>query len=304
MELETRARRMADWELDVQLPEGAWQASYVTAPRVPAVFNTGQVIQGLLVAYDAFGDTNYLEAAVRGGKWLVANQDQDGAWRRYTYNDFPNSYSTRVAWPLLALAHATGDRVFRSTALRYLQWARRCQDETGWPDRCNLEVGDPPLTHTLAYAAEGFIESGVLLDDERWIAAGQQTADALLHRYESRGHLAGTYSRGWQGNYSFSCLTGCAQMSLVWGRLFELTQDTRYLNGALKLNDFVVSCIDLQSQGPGIRGGVKGSHPLGGPYMPYRLPSWAVKFTLDALFQEEDALALLGREPVEHYDHV
>ena len=55
-DLLTRARRMADWELEIQLPEGAWQGGLVTAPRVPSVFNTGQIIQGMLVAYLAFGE--------------------------------------------------------------------------------------------------------------------------------------------------------------------------------------------------------------------------------------------------------
>jgi uncharacterized protein YyaL (SSP411 family) len=292
-ELATRARRMADWELSVQLPEGAWQSGLVTAPRVPAVFNTGQVIQGLLAAYVAFGDTDYLNAAVQGGRWLVAHQDRDGAWRQYTYNNFPNTYSTRVAWPLLELAKVSEEDTFRHAAIRYLEWASQRQDETGWLAACNLESGDQPLTHTLGYAIEGFIESGFLLNDERWFTLGQRAAETLLQRYEIRRGLAGTYDREWRGDYSFTCLTGCAQMSMVWGRLFELTGDARYLNGALKLNDFIVSLIDVQSNCRGIRGGVKGSHPLWGPYMPCRFPSWAAKFTLDALFQEEDALALL-----------
>jgi hypothetical protein len=239
---------------------------------------------------------------VRGGRWLVEHQDLDGAWRQHTYNDFPNTYSTRVAWPLLALAQATGERTFGMAATRYLHWASLQQDDTGWLAQCSLESGDPPLTHTLAYAVEGFVESGVLLGDERWIAAGQRTADALLHRFELRRQLAGTYDRGWRGNFGFACLTGCAQMSKVWGRLFELTGDIRYLNGALKLNDFWASCIDLDSACAGICGGIKGSHPLWGPYMSWRLPSWAAKFALDALFQEDDALALLRGKSIEHHD--
>jgi uncharacterized protein YyaL (SSP411 family) len=292
---------MADWELAVQLPRGAWQSGFVTAPRVPAVFNTGQVIQGLLAAYSIFRETDYLDAAVRGGHWLAAHQDSDGAWRRHVYDDFPNSYSTRVAWPLLTLAQVTGEATFRRAAIRYLEWARRCQLENGWLDLCTLEIGEAALTHTLAYAIEGFIESGILLGDEQWVAIGQRTAAALLYRYEVRRHLAGTYDRQWRGDHSFSCLTGCAQMSRVWGRLFALTGDARYLNAALKLNDFVLSGIDLRSRCPGIRGGVKGSHPLWGSYMTARLPSWAVKFTLDALFQEDDALARLRGTAVERH---
>ena len=291
--LADRAKRMADWEVEIQLPLGAWQSGLIGAPAVPAVFNTGQVIQGLVAAYNHFGSTYYLEAAIRGARWLVAIQDADGAWRRDTYNDFPNSYSTRVAWPLLALAHLCHDRGIRETATRYLQWAQGCQDETGWLARCALEVDEPPLTHTLAYAAEGFIESGVLLGDDQWIDVGRRTADALLRRYEVRRHLAGTYTAGWIGDHSFACVTGCAQTARVWGRLYELTGDARYVNAMLKLVDFVLGLVDVSSPWPEVCGGVRGSYPLWGPYMRFRFPSWAVKFTLDALLVEADAMRRL-----------
>jgi hypothetical protein len=289
-----RARRMADWEVSVQLPDGAWQSGVVTAPPIPAVFNTGQVIQGLLSAVDVFGTKEHLEAAVRGGLWLRKHQDEDGAWRQHTYNNFPNTYSTRVAWPLVALANVTGEMAFRQTALRYLEWVARYQQQDGWFEHCHLELAEAPLTHTLAYTIEGLIECGVLLGDERWIKRGQQAADALLHRYEVRRSLAGRYDRGWRGDYRFTCLTGCVQMGRVWGRLFELTRDGRYINAALKINDYVVGLIDRESRNPGIRGGVKGSHPLWGAYMTYRFPSWAAKFALDSLFQEDDAFALFS----------
>ena len=290
-DLAARARRLADWELEVQMPEGAWQSGLTTVPPVPAVFNTGQVIQGLIAAHRAFGHARYLEAAARGGRWLVANQDVDGAWRRHTYRGFANSYSTRVAWPLVDLARATGDRRFEEAAVRYLEWAARCQDESGWFDHCSLEPGEPALTHTLAYTMEGFLESSVLLGTDRWLRVAQRTADSLLHRYEVRRHLAGAYDRGWRGDHSFACMTGCAQVGLVWCRLYQVTGDARYLNAALKINDFVVTFIDLRSAWPEMRGAVKGSHPVWGPYMRFRLPSWAAKFTVDSLLREEEALA-------------
>jgi len=296
-DLRARARRFADWELGVQMPVGAWQSGLVTATPVPAVFNTGQVIQGLLAAYRAFGRIRYLEAAARGAHWLTAQQDADGAWRRHTYRDFPNSYSTRVAWPLIDLAEVTGESEFRESAVKYLEWASRWQDESGWLGRCSLEPEEPALTHTLAYAMEGFLESGLLLREERWVRVAQKTAEALLHRYEVRRHLAGSYAQGWRGDHSYACLTGCAQVALVWCRLSQLTGDARYLNAALKLNDFVTSCIDLDTASREIRGAVKGSHPIWGHYMRFRFPSWAVKFTVDSLLREEDALKALEDRP-------
>lgn len=303
-DLASRAYRMADWEVDIQLPSGAWQGGFIGAPKVPSVFNTGQVVDGLVTAYKWSKNARYIEAAERAGQWLIAHQDGDGAWRRHTYNDFPNTYSTRVAWPILMLADTMGNHEFRLAAVRYLEWASRCQDETGWFAQCTLEVNEAPLTHTLGYTIEGFIEAGILLRDERWLGVGKRAADALMHRFEVRRHLAGTYAKGWRGDHAFACVTGCAQLSRVWGRLYEVTRDARYLNALLKLNDFVVSCVDLQSTNPGIRGAVKGSQPIWGYYMTYRYPNWAAKFTLDALFQEDDALTIFGGTTVEHHHSV
>jgi len=286
----TRARRMADWELGIQLPEGAWQGGLVTAPRVPSVFNTGQIMQGMLAAYLAFGEDDYLDAALKAGRWLVSQQDLDGAWRRYVYNNFPNTYSSRVAWPLTAVGQVAGEPWLRNAAIQHLHWVHRYQHDNGWFDHCTLEIGDHPLTHTLGYTIEGLIECGVLLKDEQWVAMGQRAADVLLRRFEIRGRLAGTYDKSWRGDFSFACVTGCAQLSLIWSRLFEITGDARYVNAALKINDYVLGLVDLHSKCPGIRGGIKGSDPIWGPYMTYRMPSWAVKFSLDALFREADAL--------------
>ncbi len=43
----------------------------------------------------------------------------------------------------------------------------------------------------------------------------------------------------------------------------------------------------LTAKSPGVRGGIKGSHPIWGAYEPYEYPSWAVKFFSDALMLEE-----------------
>jgi len=294
-EWEARARRMIEWEIAVQLSDGSWQSGFVDHPKVPAVFNTGQIIDGLVAGSTWFDESRYLESACKGGRWLLDHQDEDGAWRQYVYQNNPNCYMARVAWPLLSLAQASGESVFRKSAVRYLEWASRCQDETHWFANCSLEPNEPALTHTLGYTIEGFLESGVLLQEERWISVAQRAADVLLHKFEVRKHLAGTYDKGWKPDHSFACLTGCAQMSRVWSRLYELTRDARYLNAALKINDYVLSHIDLRSSCPGIQGGVKGSQPVWGRYMSYRLPNWAAKFTLDALFQEGNALALFHR---------
>src|SRR5438132_8826593 len=86
-EFYARAVRMADWDLQVQLPSGAIQAGVYRgngSARPPAVFNTGQVVLGWCRAFEETRNQRYLDAAVRAGNWLVGLQDADGAWRQHT----------------------------------------------------------------------------------------------------------------------------------------------------------------------------------------------------------------------------
>jgi len=44
----TRARRMLDWLVSIQFPQGGFQGGMINqTPRVPVTFNTGQILTGL-----------------------------------------------------------------------------------------------------------------------------------------------------------------------------------------------------------------------------------------------------------------
>ena len=95
------ALAMAEWELTVQTPEGGFPGHFVDRAHPPVVFNTGQVIFGLVAAHAATGDDRFLDAAHRAGHWLVGAQDPDGAWRRSDYRGALHVYNTRYWEPTL-----------------------------------------------------------------------------------------------------------------------------------------------------------------------------------------------------------
>src|SRR5262245_36041592 len=98
-----RAIRMADWEVDVQLPSGAVRSGMLDVKVGPAVFNTGQVLFGWASAYAATGNEQFARAALRASEWLEANQDADGAWRRnlsVLTTSSVQAYNVRAAWGL------------------------------------------------------------------------------------------------------------------------------------------------------------------------------------------------------------
>jgi len=301
----TRARRMADWEIEVQLPSGAVQAGVYrgeTSERMPAVFNTGQVILGWCRAFSETRDERYLTAAVRAGDWLVGIQSPDGSWQLRspgTETDV-HAYDVRTAWSLLELHALVKDKLYGEAALRNVEWTLAQQRENGWFEHNAFFASDDkwnlPLTHTIAYVMEGILEVWRFVPEKRYFEAVRKTAERLLRIFELRRFMPGEFNSAWKSTAEYSCLTGNAQSARVWLRLFELTRDARYLNAALKLNDYVKGMQSLYSIHPGIRGGVKGSHPITGRYTPFMYVNWGAKFLADSLMLQERVMRKFQQE--------
>jgi uncharacterized protein YyaL (SSP411 family) len=279
-----RAQRMGDYELGVQLPSGAIPGGF-HPPRQPFVFDTGQVIAGWVALFIETGDDRYLAAARRAGDWLLAAQADDGSWPHSDHAGAPRAYHAMVAWALAALGRVDGHR-FTEAAQRHIAWALTNQDDDGWFGRAELRGQPYPVTHTIAYTVAGILETGVLLGEDRFIVAARQTADALLAHQLSDGSLYGAYAANWLPKVRWRCLTGCAQVSVVWLRLFALTGDSRYCAAAIRGNDFLRGIQDLAATDAATRGAVKGSWPFYGAYERLNYPNWAAKFFADALMLE------------------
>ena len=92
------AMSAACWLLTIQHGSGAFPGPEDTRPLV---FDTSQAMLGLLIAANESGEDRYMDAAVAAGRWIVQQQDADGAWRKYSYNDSPRAYYLKVAAALL-----------------------------------------------------------------------------------------------------------------------------------------------------------------------------------------------------------
>jgi len=295
-ELFDRGVRMADWECDVQMPSGAVQGGTINEPPSPAVFNTGQVIFGWVRAFQETGNERYLASAIKAGDFLVISQDPDGAWRkhlsRFASETMPfYTYNTRTAWALLLLAKVTGNQAYRDAAVRNIDFALGEQLPNGWFKNNCLSDPDRPLLHTIAYALEGVVEVGIALQNGAYIAAVRKAADALLARQRADGSLAGRYNNRWEPAAKYSCLTGNAQMGIVWGRLHQVTGDRKYLDGTIRANGFLRSVQWMGTGNSGLDGGISGSYPLHGQYGSFQVLNWAAKFFADSLMLETSIAA-------------
>jgi uncharacterized protein YyaL (SSP411 family) len=285
-QLVDRAGRMIDWELSIQLPDGAFPGHFGEAGSRPVIFNTGQIMHGMIAGYSQLGRADCLEAAVRAGRWLVRHQDEDGCWRQYEHNNVPHVYNTRATWALLATGLLAAEAELIAAARRNLDWALSQQTPSGWFANNAFVPERAPFTHTIAYAIRGFLESGVLLDEERYLQAAVLAGQGMAQVQRKDGWLAGTYRDDWVAAAGYCCLTGLAQMSLNWTRLAQITGDEGLRGHARAALSYLKTTQKLDARDPVVRGAIAGSSPIWGDYSRFEYPNWAAKFFADALMMD------------------
>jgi hypothetical protein len=252
------------------------------------VFNTGQIMHGMLAGFLQLRRTDCLEAAVRAGHWLARVQDPDGCWRQFEHNGVPHTYNTRASWALLATALIAGDASQKTSAIRNLDWALAQQRESGWFANNAFIAGREPFTHTIAYAIRGLLESGVLLGSSRYVDAAAKAARALANAQRTDGWLAGTYDTDWAPRADYCCLTGVAQMSINWMRCAHETGAVELRGKARKALSLLKRAQRLDDRDAVVRGSIAGSVPIWGAYSRFEFPNWAAKFFADALMMDHN----------------
>ena len=281
-----RAHRIIDWELSLQHPDGAFPGHFGEPGSEPVIFNTGQIMHGMLAGHLQLGRTECLESAVRAGRWLARHQDADGCWRTFEHHGVPHTYNTRGTWALLATAIVAGEAQLKDAAIRNLEWALSQQRSSGWFANNAFTPDREPFTHTIAYAIRGFLECGVLLGSQRYVDAALKAARAVAGVQRPDGWLAGTYGENWVAGASYCCLTGVAQMSLNWTRLAQEAGKTEMRDNARRAIAFVKGHQRIDDPDPIARGAIAGSAPIWGRYSMFEFPNWAVKFFSDALMMD------------------
>jgi hypothetical protein len=282
------AIRMAEWELTKQFPSGAFPGGATGNKEFPIVFNTGQVIFGMVKSFKETKQQKFKKAAIKAANWLVKVQNKKGYWDKSTYLNQIHTYNTRTAWSLLKIHEITKNNVYKKAAIKNIEWALKQQLENGWFENNAFQKNQEPLLHTIAYSIRGILEAGIYLNNKKYINAAKKSADILLKKQRKDGSLAGSFDKNWNSSVSWSCLTGNSQTAIIWLKLYSITKDKQYLTTAKKINNYVKSTQNISSKNTAIRGAIKGAYPLYGWYAPFCYINWAAKFFIDALMLEVD----------------
>ena len=296
-----KAIRLGEWEMSIQLPSGALPGG-IGINDYPIVFNTAQVILGWVHLYKITNDFKFLKPAIKAADWLVNVQDADGKWSKFTYNNTPHTYHSRVAWALLEVGNITKTKNYFVSAQKNIEWVlNQYVDNNLWINYMGFTKDEIPFTHTVAYTIRGLVEAAQYLETtskEKVLNLVYKFSEKLLHFYERSKHnpyavpkyLPARINNQWKSKSQYSCLTGNAQIAIIWLKVYQLNQDARFINAALKIIDQLKAIQSLDSLNLGIKGGLAGSYPIYGRYMKFIYPNWATKFLADAIMLQEEVL--------------
>ncbi|MDC3169385.1 hypothetical protein OA853_03375 [Prochlorococcus sp. AH-716-E17] len=281
---------LGNWLLSIQDEEGFWRNSLYpyTKKSRSSIFNTGQILIGLLSLYDLTKNTKWIEASEKALIWLTKDFTEDKLWGG---NDYLNkkstpSYYAHVIWPMLELCHIINDH--KKTALcegAILKIIERKKNNNVF-DEWGFKKNEPAFTHNIGYTIKGIQECGRILDNKKILNSVNSTLDKLIKVSELKsGKLDGLINDDFKEVGNFVCLTGNLQIAESLLIYESNNEDLRIVNSAAKLIDFVCSRQILKFPVKSIEGGIPGSAPFYGRYMRFRYPNWASKFFCDAILK-------------------
>jgi hypothetical protein len=278
---------MADWLVSIQDADGALPDSYF---KKKMVFDTGQVVFGLVEAFKKTELNKFKQAAIKAADWVIAQQEVDGSWKRHAAHEIPHSYYSRVAWSLLKVHEITSADRYSESCRHNIEWCLGQQLSNGWFQKAAFTRNNQyrPFTHTIAYTIRGILEAGIYLKESRYISAAKLALDNIALQIKDSGFIAGTFDQGWKGDRRYSCLTGNAQLSISYLTLAKLLGSMDYYQRARTINKYVKSKQNCSTGNLDIRGAIAGSSPIWGDYIHFTYPNWAAKFFVDALLLENN----------------
>lgn len=263
-----RAIAYAEYLCDIQEDSGAWLNG---EQRNPSVFNTGQVLRGLLAIVDIY--PRAYDCLIKGCDWLISNMNETGRlvategtkWSKNFNSELIHLYCLPPLWE-------TGEKYQRSDYKEAVNRIKEYYVTNYIKDIENFNY----LSHFYAYVLEALFDLGEI-----------EIVKKAMRQIERIQRIDGSVPAF--RNCNWVCSTGLFQLAIVWFKL------GKWKPGA-KAFDYAVS---LQNKTGGWFGGYNAYLKLpNGKKIPYSAKenvryfpdqeiSWAVKYFFDALFYRE-----------------
>ncbi len=275
-----------DWLLSMQKADGSFSGH---GTEKPFVFDTGQIIFGMSALYRLTRHAKYRDAIKNSADWIVRCQSEKGTWENQSFDGRAHPYDTRVAWSLLEAFDIVGDDRYRNAAILQLNWALDMVSENAWIDGLEISAKGESFLHFIAYATEGLLISGKILSNQSYIAGAARVINKL-YQLSTSGTLKSFYSKDWKPTSNSLCLTGISQTAILFKKYFDICGDKSFLLEAERLDALVIGRQVMNSGWLGMFGGISGSSPVWGRYMPFKFINWAAKFHVDFILVGESII--------------
>ncbi len=277
------AAKLGRWLMSIQRPDGGFSAYELGSGQDADVFDTGMILLGFNALMHQARDPDIAQAAARAASFLCLAMGDDGAFERHVSHGMLHTYNVRSAWALVAYGSLEGDQRSIDAGLRNVDWTLNQQRQNGFFDNNGFKPGGNANTHGIAYVLRGLLQVHLLTRRQDILEAVLLGATAVRDRFEAEGWLAAEIGPDWAFRSRHVCLTGCAQLAIVFFRLAELTGDASFIEPAERLIAQVAATQTIRRPGAVDYGGIAGSYPIYGAYAPLQYPNWATKFLVDAL---------------------
>jgi len=289
-DLTLAAEGLGEWLAEVQEPDGGFIERDLRQDTKPVVFNTGQILHGFNALILRRGRQDLVLNARRAADFLVASADETGSFVRNEHHGIEHAYNVRSAWALLTTGRLLGEKTYENAALANADWTVAQQTSNGFFRTNIFQPGWNANTHGIAYVLQGLAEIYSISGRESYLAAVCRAAESIITVYRDKRELRSEIGENWEFLSKHRCLTGYAQLAIVFFRLYGIKGDKRFLDTALNLLDDVAATQDVTSRDKPYYGAIKGSLPVYGRYAPLQYPNWATKFFIDALLAKQAAL--------------
>lgn len=251
----------AKWLCKIQKEDGSW---YDTEDVAPYIFDTAQILKGLLAVRDIYP---YVDANILAGcDWLLSRMTKEGRLDAPVKEVWKNERECSECMhlycisPLVEAAEIFHRSDYRVSAKKILDYYKNNYSET----IKSFSI----LSHFYAYVMEGLLDLG------EWELVSEGMEEVAKVQKESGAVPA-------YDDVDWICSTGLFQFALIWFRLGDLEKGRKA---------FTYACR-LQNESGGWYGSYmseENSKEINS-YIPYAEISWTVKYFLDALYYKNVA---------------
>lgn len=256
------AKSYADWLCGIQDSTGAW---YDAEGKKTYVFDTGQILKGLIEARSLFENTDLIDKCiVQACDWMIAHIDEEGRMRAEDEEIWGDGATMDELIHLYCLSPLfLASKIYGNE--KYHDSARKCAEYylTHFKDRI---LDFHLLSHFYAYVMEGLLDIGEvdLVKEAMDRIKNVKTVDGAVPAYK---------------RVDWVCSTGLFQLALVWFRLGDIESGNTVFSYACR----------LQNESGGWFGSYTQSGNQDPNYFPTAEISWANKYFLDALYYKNVA---------------